>query len=719
VYDPAPVHESLEVAAAAAVALGAPRLLAALTLVALPIAALALRGRAAAAASSERRTPAWFAFWQTYRLCVEGGWIVWIGFVALAGVAEALADAFPGAPHGVLWGAVYYGPPIVLTAVGSAIAQAVRSRLHQIAWTRREVATLAAAQALTRVVPLSLVVVGVLSFSEEGGHGEVWLLAAFASFLVGSALLRRVGQWAPEALAEGALRDRAFALAAQCGAPLKQLFLLPAARTRIANAFAHRSNFILLTDYLVRELPRREVDAVVAHELAHVRLRHPRSLALVWLGAFAGGGLGGPLLVAGLARLAADGAAAAWIERSEVGSAWAGGMVLGMVVLFFVARCFERTADACSAETTGDPEAMISALGRISRLGLMPTSWGAFTETFTTHPSVLRRAQALAVRFAIPFPRMRELLAEGLESSDRYQLPAVNRDGGRVLTSAWKRGLSQTLGWANLGLGALVGVAAGSTAVRYGLDGGRAVALYVAALAVLCLLSAMLMSAIVLAAYGRFRPPLAARLSEALPTAAGLRADFVGLGPAGAPRLYEGHSTWDLGHILLDADGLAFVGDRARFALSRGAVLGVVAGPGHPSWTSSPLVYVRWRDDQGGERVFYLRPFARTAASMRREAGALAARLQDWRAGGVAERVGLATALPAPAWGHVTGLSPRAALAPGALVVTLLLTVLVAWAGLDVSGAVDALPAVACLLAARLVFLCWPFFRWREPRTGG
>lgn len=59
---------------------------------------------------------------------------------------------------------------------------------------------------------------------------------------------------------------------------------------------------------------------------------------------------------------------------------------------------------------TGDPEAMISALGKLARLNLTPLSWGRLTESLATHPALDRRALALAKRSSISSSRVPELL---------------------------------------------------------------------------------------------------------------------------------------------------------------------------------------------------------------------------------------------------------------------------------------------------------------------
>jgi heat shock protein HtpX len=110
----------------------------------------------------------------------------------------------------------------------------------------------------------------------------VSLVAAYmALFLVGL----------PHALAslfprtDAALNRRTAALAARAGVPFRRVAILPTRPVRLANAFVVGAGggYVFVTDHLLDLLDADEVDAVVAHELSHVRLRHTWRLALVGL----------------------------------------------------------------------------------------------------------------------------------------------------------------------------------------------------------------------------------------------------------------------------------------------------------------------------------------------------------------------------------------------------------------------------------------------------
>src|ERR1700738_4724098 len=90
----------------------------------------------------------------------------------------------------------------------------------------------------------------------------------------------------PHALTTGPLRDRAFTMAAQLGVKLQQVYLIPSGKGQMANAFASAADNISFTDFLLQRMSQREVDYVMAHELTHLKLKHPSQLGLARVGGF-------------------------------------------------------------------------------------------------------------------------------------------------------------------------------------------------------------------------------------------------------------------------------------------------------------------------------------------------------------------------------------------------------------------------------------------------
>ncbi len=138
---------------------------------------------------------------------------------------------------------------------------------------------------------------------------------------------------------------------------------------QMANAavvgFGGRGRRVLFSDALLSMLSLRELAAVYAHEIGHVKCRHV-AVFLAWALTF---------------FLAGD-LAATWIAP---GDAWLEtGIVVGSLVVW--ALCFgwysrrcELEADLFSLELLGDPEAMMSALERVGGRSRDVAGWRHFS----------------------------------------------------------------------------------------------------------------------------------------------------------------------------------------------------------------------------------------------------------------------------------------------------------------------------------------------------
>jgi STE24 endopeptidase len=155
--------------------------------------------------------------------------------------------------------------------------------------------------------------------------------------------------------------------------------------------------YILLTDALLDQLPTWQIEAVTAHEVAHVRCRHMGWLAVCVLAGVFGAGVAGELLIRGLTGLDADGEAASGIVLC---------LTLGVLFVVFggASRVFERQADAfaarhmsAAAQTGGAGDfteagvgAMADALRNVAMLN------GAAPDRFTwRHGSINQRVEHL------------------------------------------------------------------------------------------------------------------------------------------------------------------------------------------------------------------------------------------------------------------------------------------------------------------------------------
>lgn len=188
------------------------------------------------------------------------------------------------------------------------------------------------------------------------------------------------------------------------------------------NAFAtglnQRQYSITVTSGLLAALTDAEMEAVLAHELTHIRNGDVRLLVIavviagvisfvgemvfrVWFraGLFGGGGRSNDR-----DRKGSGGALPAiLIAMALIGMAW----FLSLVIRLALSRSREFLADAGAVELSKNPDAMISALRKIEGRGELPNATSAvmemcvdnprneFADLFATHPSVDRRVAAL------------------------------------------------------------------------------------------------------------------------------------------------------------------------------------------------------------------------------------------------------------------------------------------------------------------------------------
>ena len=188
--------------------------------------------------------------------------------------------------------------------------------------------------------------------------------------------------------------------------------------TDALNAFAsgvdERTYTITVTRGLMDRLDEAELRAVLAHELTHIMNRDVRLLivAVIFVGIFS---FFAELLFDGLFRA---GVRVGGHTRSRHGDSRGGGIliiiaiamivlayVLAIAIRFALSRKREYLADAGAVDLTKDPDAMISALQKISGRSdieapddvrqMMVDNSQRFAGVFATHPSIDKRIEAL------------------------------------------------------------------------------------------------------------------------------------------------------------------------------------------------------------------------------------------------------------------------------------------------------------------------------------
>src|SRR5258706_6207703 len=669
-----------------------------------PLAGMVLLRRAALRAPPE--TPgAWFSFWRRSQMVMTVTWMGWPAGMWLAGTSSWLSAVLR--PYGLAAVAsglslAYLAPPAIAGIAIAGLAHAVQRRLRGTELTTGEAVRIAAWQNAAIVVPLTLVTLAVTA--AMAGHYRVAAGAGLAS-LIAALIIGRgratAFQLAPHAITSGELRDRLFALARACNVTVRQLYVVPAARMRIANAFAVRGQMVVLTDTLLTNLSRREVDAVLAHELIHLQQGHPSRLLLLPVGA--------TLLVWWSSLVAPP-----WVV-------WPASIAVGSVVLFAVSRHFERVADRGAVALTRDPEALISALACISRLNHMPLEWSGWSEHLLTHPSTRRRALAIAGANGLHRARVDALLRDGLMDPTHYPVPEAVTGPGKVFSSTLKSGWALRM----VGLFSLAFVAAPATvfALAPWMPPVPRFLLVLWALGLAIVLSLAMVDVAAVRPYAGLRR----RLGEG---ARGRGLDpgregtvFVGLAPGRATRVYEGFGDWDIGFLGADVRRLVYLGEEAHFVLRRDQVTNVRVMGGLPGWLRAPRVLIEWHADDGREGALQLRPAEVTRILQAGSAAeALFEKLTGWWVDGTALGSApewLGAEVGPPPGGDVTGTPPAqhvGALIPQGAMMLLLSAMTSALLGLrfwPFAGPGFADLFLVAMLA--VIFYRIPLWRWREP----
>ena len=612
-------------------------------------------------ASTVDRAALWFSFVRFLRWQMLGTLTLWWAATDLVSVHRYVNPLFFANGGSAIYGGyilslfLIWLPPMVVLVVCQVLAQPIYSGVRGIAWTRRDLMRQATLTLGASFIPLLFVVGG---FDYLNHHNDLrgFLLsyvAAAAVRIFSARRLRALLQLTPNALTVGDLRDRVFALAAALGVKLQQVYVLPAGKMRMANAFARAGNSILLTDYLLTNLSKREVDFVIAHELAHLKHEHPKKLGLAVLSGLA------PVLTV-------------WILWPGTGSLRPLFDILFILcplfAYYFIARRFEFTVDADATRLTGDPQAAVTCLVKIYRLNLMPTQWSKLAEKFLTHPSTVRRAQAIARAAGIPREQLPHFLETAFapsslrvpEEDEQYSLPQGFVGQGKVFSTELKQRSYARASWAYLAsLTLLPALFVWFVQTTGWLQSGWTIVLI-----------GLLVTVAVLLALTNFLPftgyeKLNRRLREKFEQE-GVNPDdgiLVGFSPDAAPRIYEMNYSWDTGFLFLTDNALSYWGEEARFTLRREQIDSVRLGPGIPHWLRPQNLYITWLDEsRRTATTFNFRPLGiRSMLQMKREMRSLSRRVEAWRTNSVASTKvpSILATLGPPSIGQVTGASPK------------------------------------------------------------
>jgi Zn-dependent protease with chaperone function len=555
-----------------------------------------------------------FGFTHSFPWVLNGAWLFWTISLGASGIPQFILYVDSASPvRTALWSTLSMGGvPLLAIFLACLAAHPVIKKTPGFGTGALRFGARTTAPFAAFILPFSLVMAGVngLFTQPRVGFG-CWL----AAFLVRKALVsikKMLHTVTVHRVLHGELYEKAQTLAARAKVRLRALYILPAGPDRQINAFASSGKTIAISQELLEHASKREVDAVIAHEIGHLSTWNVGLNMATFVGCL----VFGEIYSFAVTRV---GLANSWLSYAPVGPAAA------ILFAMWLSRYKEHEADAKSVAIAADPEALITFLAKAARMMQMPIEFSPLAGNLTTHPSVLRRAEAIARAGGIAEERLPELLRAdaipGPEQRYQIQLPEAGRN--QVFSAKYQRFALNR--W---------GLLMRATFLALGLLSAHAVKVYVfdwqgdTRTGILGAVAALpLCFAVVVAVSGSLWRFDAGRLKARLEAQFGDRPDFcVGLAPDPQPRCYTLRDEWDVGLLRLTREGLCYLGSAVRFLVPAADIRSVEIAPGVPAWWRSDRVWL-WLADG---TVFSLAIYSRFEWTRSADSKRLKSRIDAW-----------------------------------------------------------------------------------------
>jgi Zn-dependent protease with chaperone function len=227
--------------------------------------------------AEEERPAAWLRFRSFSRLILAGDVAAWWGLrdsklhAGLSPAAERLLATW-FAPRLAEF-LSFCLPPMASLGLFLILTYGIDGAVLGRKWTAIDVLKLAWWRMLSFVAPLLLVATGADDLLQGEWWGFAWVTVAGAIAIVGMVFLRLAEGFRQREVKGSETRNRAIAIAKRMGVKLDRVYIVPAGRGHLTNAYAGGAS-IFLTDNLGKRLDKREIDSVMAHELGHIAAGH-------------------------------------------------------------------------------------------------------------------------------------------------------------------------------------------------------------------------------------------------------------------------------------------------------------------------------------------------------------------------------------------------------------------------------------------------------------
>ena len=323
----------------------------------------------------------------------------WISFRRGLHVVILVATAAWWALWGVQGHSVYlfFAVPVGVVFVLHAVCYSLDRTFMGRGWTVTDVVRLALWRSVSPTIALLLVATGFDAMYGRRLAGILWIILAAILAMVGTFRLRVAEGIKLQRVKSGEVYKRAFAMAKDMRTPLKRVYVVPAGRGHLTNAYG-LSESIAVTDNYGKFLDRAELDFVIGHELGHVKGKHGRKKLLIMTIVFATLAVVCFFFPPALIRFRP------FLDFFL--------LLVPMLTFYFCSRRFEYSADKSSVEFTHDAKAAIRALDNLYDFTQAPTRCNRITELFMTHPSLEQRVTALSGMARRPAENSSEVLAQ-------------------------------------------------------------------------------------------------------------------------------------------------------------------------------------------------------------------------------------------------------------------------------------------------------------------
>ena len=356
--------------------------------------------RAGLAISSNDGIRGWYGYRRNHRtlnFLVLAAWCAlwdWNGMtVPVPRFVKTWTDSITGSS---MQSALYWVLPLTLLFASEVIFYNANRKINGLHWSEPQVVRQGFWEILRYILPLLLIGAGFEHVFKGEFDGIFLILGALPIAAIARVRLDLALGFKSRLLKTGELRNRAFRLATEMEVELRRVYIVPQGKGHLTNAYAGGFGSISLTDTLSHSLSYKELNCIIVHELAHVKFRHVRGYLrdLTW-----------PYVLLVVLLFG-------WPSREPMLSPFVefSAILLPTLVLNFLSRLREYAADREEIIALGDPEASISSLAKLHEISHVPRQWSYFSELFFSHPSLERRARAIARAANLPDERYKEIM---------------------------------------------------------------------------------------------------------------------------------------------------------------------------------------------------------------------------------------------------------------------------------------------------------------------